>query len=95
MEIPSRTKLRAQRIFGVFQVNIFWQKTGLYLAAHTERYQKMNVIKNKEEVNKPAEIKYLVWIFLGNYLKKRWIPRPPLNFQIEYVEYRVISGKTE
>nr|CAD2207592.1 unnamed protein product [Meloidogyne enterolobii] len=59
MEIPSRTKLRAQRIFGVFQVNIFWQKTGLYLAAHTERYQKMNVIKNKEDVNKPAEIKYL------------------------------------
>nr|CAD2172972.1 unnamed protein product [Meloidogyne enterolobii] len=59
MEIPSRTKLRAQRIFGVFQVNIFWQKSGLYLAAHTERYQKMNVIKNKEDVNKPAEIKYL------------------------------------
>jgi len=79
MEIPSRTKLRAQRIFGVFQVNIFWQKTGLYLAAHTERYQKMNVIKNKEDVNKPAEIKYLVWIFLGNYFKKagsETVPKP-------------------
>ena len=55
MEIPSRIKLRAQRIFGVFQVNIFWQKNGLFLAAHTERYQKM--VRNKDDV------KYTVWFF--------------------------------
>uniref|UniRef100_A0A915BDB4 Eukaryotic translation initiation factor 3 subunit B n=1 Tax=Parascaris univalens TaxID=6257 RepID=A0A915BDB4_PARUN len=43
MEIPSKVKLRAQRIFSVSEVELFWNKNGDRLAAHTERYQKKNV----------------------------------------------------
>ncbi|KAI6242660.1 Eukaryotic translation initiation factor 3 subunit B [Aphelenchoides fujianensis] len=43
---PSRAKERAQRIFSVSAANLFWQKAGNYLAAHTERYN--SVRKNKE-----------------------------------------------
>ena len=38
IEIPSLTKIRAQRTFHVSQANLFWQKSGNYLASHTERY---------------------------------------------------------
>lgn len=38
MEFPSRKEIRAQRIFSVSTANLFWQKSGLYLAAHTERF---------------------------------------------------------
>lgn len=51
LEIPSREKIRTQRIFSVFRSNLFWQKAGSYLAVHTERYQKM--VKGKD-----GEIKY-------------------------------------
>lgn len=52
LEIPSRQKIRTLRIFSVFLANLFWQeKSGSYLAVHTERYQKM--IKGKDgDVNK-------------------------------------------
>ncbi|EJW84691.1 eukaryotic translation initiation factor 3 subunit B [Wuchereria bancrofti] len=43
MEIPSKTKLRAQRIFSVSEAELFWNKNGDRLAAHTERYQKKNI----------------------------------------------------
>ncbi|KAI1699212.1 eukaryotic translation initiation factor eIF2A domain-containing protein [Ditylenchus destructor] len=41
-----RRKIRAQRIFSVSAANLFWQKAGQYLAAHTERYN--NARKTKE-----------------------------------------------
>uniref|UniRef100_A0A0R3RJ29 Eukaryotic translation initiation factor 3 subunit B n=1 Tax=Elaeophora elaphi TaxID=1147741 RepID=A0A0R3RJ29_9BILA len=43
MEIPSKRKLRAQRIFSVSEAELFWNKNGDRLAAHTERYQKKNI----------------------------------------------------
>ncbi|KAM3720029.1 Eukaryotic translation initiation factor 3 subunit [Dirofilaria immitis] len=43
MEIPSKKKLRAQRIFSVSEAELFWNKNGDRLAAHTERYQKKNI----------------------------------------------------
>lgn len=46
MEFPSREKVRAQRVFSVSAANLFWQKAGNYLAAHTERYN--SVRKTKE-----------------------------------------------
>ncbi|KAI6228253.1 Eukaryotic translation initiation factor 3 subunit B [Aphelenchoides besseyi] len=46
IEFPSRAKVRAQRIFSVSAANLFWQKAGNYLAAHTERYN--SVRKNKD-----------------------------------------------
>ncbi|CAD5212047.1 unnamed protein product [Bursaphelenchus okinawaensis] len=46
VEFPSREKIRAQRIFSVSCANLFWQKAGNYLAAHTERYNSMR--KNKD-----------------------------------------------
>uniref|UniRef100_A0A914HAV1 Eukaryotic translation initiation factor 3 subunit B n=1 Tax=Globodera rostochiensis TaxID=31243 RepID=A0A914HAV1_GLORO len=51
LDVQTRTKLRASRTFSVSQSSLFWQKSGSYLAAHTERYQKM--VKSKE-----GEIKY-------------------------------------
>lgn len=46
MEFPSRKEVRAQRIFSVSAANLFWQKSGFYLAAHTERFN--NARKTKE-----------------------------------------------
>lgn len=43
MEIPSKVKIRAQRIFSVSDAEMFWNKNGDRLAVHTERYQKKNV----------------------------------------------------
>ncbi|KAL3090270.1 hypothetical protein niasHS_006722 [Heterodera schachtii] len=51
LDVETRVKIRASRIFSVSQSNLYWQKSGSYLAAHTERYQKM--VKNKE-----GEVKY-------------------------------------
>lgn len=39
----------------MFQANLYWQKSGAYLAVHTERYQKM--LRGKD-----GEIKYTVTI---------------------------------
>lgn len=36
MEYPSRAEARALRIFSVSAANLYWQKSGAYLAAHTE-----------------------------------------------------------
>lgn len=52
IEFPSREKVRAQRIYSVSAANLFWQKAGNYLAAHTERYS--SVRKTKEGVSKLA-----------------------------------------
>ena len=38
MEIPSKEVKREAKIFSVSTANLFWQKAGNYLAAHTERY---------------------------------------------------------
>uniref|UniRef100_A0A915A0W3 Eukaryotic translation initiation factor 3 subunit B n=1 Tax=Parascaris univalens TaxID=6257 RepID=A0A915A0W3_PARUN len=43
MEIPSKVKIRAQRIFSVSDAEMFWNKNGDRLAVHTERYQKKNI----------------------------------------------------
>lgn len=43
MEIPSRKLLRAARIFSVSTSNLYWQKSGNYLAAHTERYNSRKI----------------------------------------------------
>jgi translation initiation factor 3 subunit B len=50
IEFPSRQKIRAQRIFNVSQAQLFWQKSGARLAAHTERY-------NARKKDKDGEIK--------------------------------------
>ncbi|KAF7636894.1 Eukaryotic translation initiation factor 3 subunit B [Meloidogyne graminicola] len=97
MEIPSRTKLRAQRIFGVFQINIFWQKSGLYLAAHTERYQKL--VKNKEEVKYTGVTSHLE-IFdcteKSISVLTLQLPEPFLNFEWEAKgnKFCVLVGST-
>ncbi|VDN60414.1 unnamed protein product [Dracunculus medinensis] len=54
MEFPSKIKLRAQRIFSVSDAELFWNKNGDRLAAHTERYQK-KIVKTSEE----GDIKYI------------------------------------
>jgi uncharacterized protein with WD repeat len=47
MEVPSRTKLRALRIFNVSAASIFWQRSGNYLAAHTERYTSRKIVRDE------------------------------------------------
>lgn len=56
MEIPSKKKLRAQRIFSVSETELFWNKNGDRLAAHTERYQKKNV--KMSSMGTVEEVKY-------------------------------------
>lgn len=58
MEIPSKKKLRAQRIFSVSEAELFWNKNGDRLAAHTERYQKKNIKTSAS--GSIEEIKYTV-----------------------------------
>uniref|UniRef100_A0A915ERS8 Eukaryotic translation initiation factor 3 subunit B n=1 Tax=Ditylenchus dipsaci TaxID=166011 RepID=A0A915ERS8_9BILA len=48
IEFPSRNNLRSSRIFSVSAANLFWQKAGQYLAAHTERYNNAKKTKDKE-----------------------------------------------
>lgn len=48
LEFPSRQKVRAQRIFSVSGASLFWQKSGNYLAAHTERFNNAKKTKDKE-----------------------------------------------
>lgn len=48
IEFPSRNKVRAQRIFSVSAANLFWQKAGNYLAAHTERFHSARKNRDKE-----------------------------------------------
>lgn len=62
MEIPSKKKLRAQRIFSVSEAELFWNKNGDRLAAHTERYQKKNIKTSASGA--VEEIKYTVrWFY--------------------------------
>lgn len=63
MEFPSKIKLRAQRIFSVSDAELFWNKNGDRLAAHTERYQK-KIVKTSEE----GDIKYIVSAFRNSVL---------------------------
>uniref|UniRef100_A0A1I7ZVC5 Eukaryotic translation initiation factor 3 subunit B n=1 Tax=Steinernema glaseri TaxID=37863 RepID=A0A1I7ZVC5_9BILA len=46
MEFPSREKLRSHRLFSVQCAELYWQKCGDHLAAHTERYTKRTVQKD-------------------------------------------------
>lgn len=61
MEFPSKTKLRAQRIFSVSEAELFWNKNGDRLAAHTERYQKKNV--KTSATGAVEDVKYTVIMF--------------------------------
>lgn len=54
LAIPSKQKLRAQRIFSVSEAELFWNKHGDRLAARTERYQK-KIVKS---VGGGEDIKY-------------------------------------
>lgn len=71
MEIPSKVKLRAQRIFSVSEVELFWNKNGDRLAAHTERYQKKNV----KSTGGIEDVKYSVRIFI-HFHRRNLIVRP-------------------
>uniref|UniRef100_A0A0N5AHI8 Eukaryotic translation initiation factor 3 subunit B n=1 Tax=Syphacia muris TaxID=451379 RepID=A0A0N5AHI8_9BILA len=55
MEFPSKVKLRALRVFSVSKADLFWNKNGDRLAAHTERYQKKIV---KPGPNGVLDVKY-------------------------------------
>ncbi|KAK0395195.1 hypothetical protein QR680_001167 [Steinernema hermaphroditum] len=46
MDFPSREKLRSHRLFSVQSAELYWQKCGDHLAAHTERYTKRTVQKD-------------------------------------------------
>ncbi|KAI6183945.1 Eukaryotic translation initiation factor 3 subunit B [Aphelenchoides bicaudatus] len=61
IEFPSREKVRAQRIYSVSAANLFWQKAGNYLAAHTERYN--SIRKTKEGVSKLTGVSSYLEIF--------------------------------
>jgi translation initiation factor 3 subunit B len=46
IEYPSKQKIRAQRIFSVSSALLYWQKSGEYFAAQTERYSSRKIKDN-------------------------------------------------
>ena len=51
IEYPSKQRVRAQRIFSVSSAMLYWQKSGEYLAAQTERYSSRKIKDNEVKLS--------------------------------------------
>jgi translation initiation factor 3 subunit B len=54
IEYPSKQRIRAQRIFSVSSAMLYWQKSGEYLAAQTERYSSRKIKDNEVKLSGPT-----------------------------------------